>query len=186
MIEKTRPNFAWSEIEVWACHKEKSKEPKWGPYNVSKPDKISIYICIPPVSQLLSKKLCPGTVTESRVAKAVTGTNYQLLKVLKENGIYHWDVKGKSPIFSRADESAIFFFSFLTYLGITQKINDLQTTYNSVCDWKQNTGAGILESELDNGIKTVKGYHHYYSLKHCFTYSYIEQLNNQRMTHHCQ
>ncbi|KNZ62309.1 hypothetical protein VP01_1288g11 [Puccinia sorghi] len=43
------------------------------------------------------------------------------------------------------------------YLGITQKINDLQTTYNSACDWKQNTGAGILESDLENGIKTVEG-----------------------------
>ncbi|KNZ64093.1 hypothetical protein VP01_1067g2 [Puccinia sorghi] len=57
-----------------------------------------------------------------------TGTNYQgwrgdtehgktkkllcgeVLKVLKENGIYHGDVKGKSPIFSHADESANFFF----------------------------------------------------------------------------
>ncbi|KNZ44252.1 uncharacterized protein VP01_935g2 [Puccinia sorghi] len=40
--------------------------------------------------------------------------------------------------------------------GITQKINDLQTTYNAACDWKQNTGAGILESDLDNGTKTIK------------------------------
>ncbi|KNZ44197.1 hypothetical protein VP01_941g17 [Puccinia sorghi] len=71
-----------------------------------------------------------GDTKHGKTKKLLCG---QVLEVLKENGIYHWDVKGKSP-----------------------KINYLQTTYNAACDWKQNTGAGILESKLDKGTKTFK------------------------------
>ncbi|PLW47942.1 hypothetical protein PCASD_04908 [Puccinia coronata f. sp. avenae] len=39
---------------------------------------------------------------------------------------------------------------------ITQRINYLQTSYNQACYWKQNTGAGILETDLINGVKTVE------------------------------
>jgi hypothetical protein len=47
---------------------------------------------------------------------------------------------------------------FLHFLsGITQRINDLQTSYNHARDWRRNTGAGILESDLVNGVKTVEG-----------------------------
>ncbi|KNZ64347.1 hypothetical protein VP01_1038g1 [Puccinia sorghi] len=54
--------------------------------------------------------------------------------VLKENGIHHHNIK-----------------------GITQKINDLQASYNEACNWKQNTVSGILESDLVNGVKTIEG-----------------------------
>ncbi|WAQ83445.1 hypothetical protein PtA15_3A816 [Puccinia triticina] len=39
---------------------------------------------------------------------------------------------------------------------ITQKISDLQSLYNTARDWKRNTGAGILESDAVNGVKTVE------------------------------
>ncbi|OAV86381.1 hypothetical protein PTTG_29940 [Puccinia triticina 1-1 BBBD Race 1] len=42
---------------------------------------------------------------------------------------------------------------------ITQKISDLQSSYNTARDWKRNTGAGILESDAVNGVKTVEGMH---------------------------
>ncbi|KNZ46357.1 hypothetical protein VP01_7331g1 [Puccinia sorghi] len=95
-----------------------------------------------------------------------TGTNYQhwrgdtkhgktkkllcgkVLKVLKENGIYHWDVKGKSPI-SHANESANF---FLISYQLGQWHQDCQRL----------------------------AHHHYYSLKHCFTYSALMNKDQVR------
>ncbi|PLW34390.1 hypothetical protein PCASD_14320 [Puccinia coronata f. sp. avenae] len=58
----------------------------------------------------------------------------EILEILKENGIHHRDTK-----------------------GISQRITDLQTSYNTARDWRRNTGAGILESDLANGVKTVEG-----------------------------
>ncbi|PLW10207.1 hypothetical protein PCASD_22756 [Puccinia coronata f. sp. avenae] len=57
----------------------------------------------------------------------------EILEILKENGIHHRDTK-----------------------GISQRITDLQTSYNTARDWRRNTGAGILESDLANGVKTVE------------------------------
>ncbi|PLW08329.1 hypothetical protein PCASD_26393 [Puccinia coronata f. sp. avenae] len=57
----------------------------------------------------------------------------EILELMKENGIHHRDAK-----------------------GITQRIGDLQTSYNTARDWKRNTGAGILESDFINGVKTVE------------------------------
>ncbi|OAV85363.1 hypothetical protein PTTG_30580 [Puccinia triticina 1-1 BBBD Race 1] len=44
---------------------------------------------------------------------------------------------------------------------ITQKISDLQSLYNTARDWKRNTGAGILESDAVNGVKTVEDQVHF-------------------------
>ncbi|EFP89237.2 uncharacterized protein PGTG_15078 [Puccinia graminis f. sp. tritici CRL 75-36-700-3] len=44
----------------------------------------------------------------------------------------------------------------MVFLGITQKISDLQSSYNTARDWKRNTGAGILKSDGVNGVKTVE------------------------------
>ncbi|OAV91541.1 hypothetical protein PTTG_27943 [Puccinia triticina 1-1 BBBD Race 1] len=44
---------------------------------------------------------------------------------------------------------------------ITQKISDLQSSYNTARDWKRNTGAGILESDAVNGVKTVEDQVHF-------------------------
>ena len=42
-------------------------------------------------------------------------------------------------------------------LGIRQKLGDLQASYNAACDWKKNTGQGILARDEINGVRTVQG-----------------------------
>ncbi|WAR59183.1 hypothetical protein PtB15_10B525 [Puccinia triticina] len=45
--------------------------------------------------------------------------------------------------------------------SINQKLSNLQSSYNTARDWKRNTGAGILESDAVNGVKTVKDQVHF-------------------------
>ncbi|WAQ88310.1 hypothetical protein PtA15_9A437 [Puccinia triticina] len=40
--------------------------------------------------------------------------------------------------------------------GVRQKIADLQSSYNSACDFMKNTGEGILEADEINGVRTVE------------------------------
>ncbi|KNZ64273.1 hypothetical protein VP01_10497g1, partial [Puccinia sorghi] len=51
---------------------------------------------------------------------------------------------------------------------ITQKMSDLQSSYNSARDWKRNTGAGILDSDVVNGVKTVNGTSAFHPVSHRF------------------
>ncbi|KNZ64520.1 uncharacterized protein VP01_1019g1 [Puccinia sorghi] len=39
--------------------------------------------------------------------------------------------------------------------SITQKISNLHSLYNTACDWKRNAGAGILDADTVNGVKTT-------------------------------
>jgi hypothetical protein len=78
----------------------------------------------------------------------------EILEILKENSIYHCNMKGKflcnsKPIFSS--------FLHVFFIRNHTKLNVLQTSYNQAPDWKQNTGAVILERDLVNGVKTVEG-----------------------------
>ncbi|KNZ61822.1 hypothetical protein VP01_1351g1 [Puccinia sorghi] len=41
--------------------------------------------------------------------------------------------------------------------SLTQTISNLQSSYNTACDWKQNTGAGIIDSDMVDEVKTVDG-----------------------------
>ncbi|KNZ47315.1 hypothetical protein VP01_6513g1 [Puccinia sorghi] len=73
--------------------------------------------------------------------------------MMNDNGINHRDAKGMytSPLLL-----VPFCISLTDNLhsitGITQKISNLQSSCNSACDWKQNTGAGILDSDMFNGV----------------------------------
>ncbi|KNZ50052.1 hypothetical protein VP01_4625g1, partial [Puccinia sorghi] len=99
-----------------------------------------------------------------------TGTNYQrwrgdleegktkksscskIIQMMNDNGINHRDAKGMytSP-----------FFWFLP-------MSNLQSSYKSACDWKQNTGAGILDSDVVNGVKAVDGTSAFHPVAHRF------------------
>ncbi|KNZ48103.1 hypothetical protein VP01_5906g1 [Puccinia sorghi] len=77
---------------------------------------------------------------KKRIKLSLTGslmapTSYnEVLQLMINNGINHCDVN-----------------------GITQKINDLHLSYKTSRNWKRNTRAGILGSNMVNGVKTVKG-----------------------------
>jgi hypothetical protein len=79
----------------------------------------------------------------------------EILEILKENGIHHRNTKGE--LLTPHLFHSIHFTYCSFFLGISQRITDLQTSYNTARDWRQNTGAGILESNLANGVKTVEG-----------------------------
>ncbi|KNZ58910.1 uncharacterized protein VP01_1835g2 [Puccinia sorghi] len=72
-----------------------------------------------------------GDVENGKTKKSLCS---EVLQLMIYNGINHCDVR-----------------------GITQKINDLQSSYNTASNWKSNTRAGILENNTINGVKTVKG-----------------------------
>ncbi|PLW37163.1 hypothetical protein PCASD_11120 [Puccinia coronata f. sp. avenae] len=71
-----------------------------------------------------------GDLEEGKTKKSLCS---EIIELMQANGIYHRDAK-----------------------GITQRIGGLQSSYNTAQDWKRNTGAGILESDLVNGVKTVE------------------------------
>ncbi|KNZ54275.1 hypothetical protein VP01_2991g3 [Puccinia sorghi] len=47
-------------------------------------------------------------------------------------------------------------------------MSNLQSSYNLAHDWKQNTGAGILDSNMVNGVKTVNGTSAFHPVAHKF------------------
>ncbi|KNZ53420.1 hypothetical protein VP01_3242g3 [Puccinia sorghi] len=76
--------------------------------------------------------------------------------MMNDNGINHRDAKGMytSPLLL-VPPCISLTVNLHSFTGITQKISDLQSPYNSAHDWKRNTGAGILDSNTVNGVKTV-------------------------------
>ncbi|KNZ48013.1 hypothetical protein VP01_5975g2 [Puccinia sorghi] len=88
---------------------------------------------------------------------------------MNDHGINHCDARGMytSPLLLVPS-----FISLTDYLhlitGITQKISDLQSSYNPAHDWKQNMGAGILDSNTVNGVKTVNGMSAFHPVAHRF------------------
>ncbi|KNZ47944.1 hypothetical protein VP01_6024g2, partial [Puccinia sorghi] len=82
----------------------------------------------------------------------------EIIQMINDNGINHCDSKGMftsplllvPPCISLTDD-------LHSLTGITHKISDLQSSYNSAWDWKRNTGAGILDSDMVNVVKTVDG-----------------------------
>ncbi|PLW45003.1 hypothetical protein PCASD_06959 [Puccinia coronata f. sp. avenae] len=67
-----------------------------------------------------------GGITKTRLCS-------EILQIMQEHGITHRDSK-----------------------GIRQKLGDLQASYNAACDWKKNTGQGILARDEINGVRTVQ------------------------------
>jgi hypothetical protein len=84
----------------------------------------------------------------------------EILQIMKDSRITHRDSKGELFFF-------LLFFSLSVwinssnqinfFLGVQQKIGDLQALYNTTCNWKKNTGQGILEQDELNGMRTVEG-----------------------------
>ncbi|PLW38247.1 hypothetical protein PCASD_19197 [Puccinia coronata f. sp. avenae] len=71
-----------------------------------------------------------GDLEEGKNEKSLSS---EIIELMKENGIYQRDAK-----------------------GITQRISGFQSSYKTAEDWKRNTGAGILNSDLINGVKTAE------------------------------
>ncbi|KAA1097914.1 hypothetical protein PGT21_023875 [Puccinia graminis f. sp. tritici] len=58
----------------------------------------------------------------------------EIVHIMNQKGIRHRDTK-----------------------GVRQKIGDLQSSYNTACDFVKNTGEGIMASDELNGVHTVYG-----------------------------
>ncbi|KAA1112892.1 hypothetical protein PGT21_014516 [Puccinia graminis f. sp. tritici] len=71
------------------------------------------------------------------------------------------DLHSKNEIAVKLIPSETMVADALTKPSITQKISDLQSSYNTARNWKRNTGAGILESNAVNGVKTVDDQVHF-------------------------
>jgi hypothetical protein len=93
-----------------------------------------------------------GDLEEGKTKKSLCT---EIIELMKENGIYHRDAKGKSQ---RSKQCFFLLTPFLSsLLGITQQISDLQASYNTAQDWRRNTSAGNLKSDAINGVRTVEG-----------------------------